>query len=76
VLYNGPDCAKRDAMLRNGDWLIWSFIGMLVLGALAILFTQLAPQARLRRRRRRSHSRVVAKSSRTMVRLSARAPKE
>jgi hypothetical protein len=37
---------------------------------------QLSPDARLRRRRRKSHSRIVSKSSRPSVKFSVKTPKE
>lgn len=52
-------------------------LGLIVLAILVVLgFTILSPEARLRRRRRKSHSRLVSKSHRPTVRFSVRPPKK
>ncbi|SPE51850.1 hypothetical protein SBV1_1440040 [Verrucomicrobia bacterium] len=76
MLYNRGCGGYKEPMLRNGDWLLWCFIGLLVAGVLAVLLIQLAPEARLRRRRRKSHSRIVVKTNRPVVRLSVHPPEE
>ena len=58
------------------DWLIWWFVALIVVGLIGVLLFQLSPDARLRRRRRKSHARIVAKSRRPMVRFSVRPPRK
>ena len=50
-------------------------IGLIVLGVWAGL-AFLSPRARMERRRRKSHSRVMPKTNRPMVRFSVRTPKK
>jgi hypothetical protein len=59
----------------HGLWWIW-FGAVLVLAVLWGALTIFSPKARLQRRRRKSHSRVIAKGNRPMVRFSVRPPKE
>jgi hypothetical protein len=61
--------------MGHRDWIIFWIVGLVVAGIWAGLafFT---PSARLHRRRRKSHSRIKAKSNRPMVRFSVRAPKK
>jgi len=61
-------------MLHN-EWLVLAVIALLVLGVLAGtgFFSR---EARLRRRRRKSHSRVISKTQRQSVRFSVRSPNE
>ncbi len=61
-------------MFRDFRLLFW-IVGVLALGVWAG-FTFLSPKARLARRRRKSHSRIVSKANRPMVRFSVRPPKE
>jgi hypothetical protein len=61
-------------MLRDNR-LIW-YVGIIALFLLAAMIFQLTRDARLRRRRRKSHGRIVAKAKRPMVRFSVRPPKE
>ena len=51
--------------------------GLLVIFGLGFAgwFALLSPSARLRRRRRKSHSRIISKGRRPMVRFSVRPPK-
>jgi hypothetical protein len=58
------------------DWLIWWFIGLLGAGLAGLLLFQLSSNSRLRRRRRKSHSRIVSKSRQPTVRFSVNPPKE
>ncbi len=59
----------------HDDLLVWGLIGLLALGGL-IWFAVVSPEARLRRRRRKSHSRIVSKSRHPTVKFSVRPPKD
>ena len=61
-------------MLRDNR-LLW-YVGIVAVFLLAAVIVQLSREARLRRRRRKSHGRIVAKVKRPMVRFSVRPPKE
>jgi len=56
-----------------GKWIVLGGLALIVFGAAFVFF---APTAKLQRRRRKSHGRIVTKSNRPMVRLSVRPPKE
>jgi hypothetical protein len=62
-------------MLRGND-LAWAIAGVLIIGALVLAVFQLSSDARLRKRRRKNHGRLVAKSDRPMVKFSVKPPKE
>ncbi len=57
------------------DMLVWGLVGLMGVG-LALWFAVASPEARMRRRRRKSHSRIVSKAKRPMVKFSVRPPKE
>ncbi len=61
-------------MFRDFRLLFW------ITGLLAVCvwagWSWFSPKARLQRRRRKSHSRIVSKANRPMVRFSVRPPKE
>ncbi len=57
------------------DLLVWGLIGLIGLGCGA-WFAVMSPEARLRRRRRKSHSPIVSKAHRPMVKFSVRPPKD
>ncbi|HEV2391446.1 MAG TPA: hypothetical protein VG146_03690 [Verrucomicrobiae bacterium] len=59
----------------HGDRLIYVVVALAIIGLWAGL-AFLSHDARLRRRRRKSHSRVTSKSNRPMVRFSVRPPKD
>ncbi len=59
-----------------GDRLVLVYVGLMALVLLGAVALQLTPSARLRRRRRRSHARLVSKSRKPMVRFSVRRPKD
>jgi hypothetical protein len=61
-------------MLKS-DALLWGLLGLVVLAFGFVIF-RFTTDARLRRRRRKSHSRVISKSRRPMVRFSVKPPKE
>jgi hypothetical protein len=54
---------------------IGGIIALAALG-LAVLLVRFSPNARLRRRTRRTHGRIVSKAQRPSVRLSVKPPKE
>jgi hypothetical protein len=58
----------------RGDWYIYGLASGVVL-ALWAGSAFFSPAARLERRRRKSHGRIVAKSKRPRVRFSVRLPK-
>jgi len=57
-------------------WLIAGLIALVALCVLGLFFSQLSSGARLRRRRRKSHSPLVSKARRPTVRFSVRPPKD
>jgi hypothetical protein len=61
-------------MLKS-DALLWCLLGLVVL-ALGLVVFRYTSDTKLRRRRRKSHSRIVSKSRRPMVRFSVKPPKE
>jgi len=62
-------------MMRS-EWLVWLVIGMAAAGLVIAVSFLLSGEARLRRRRRKSHSRVISKTNRPSVRFSVKPPKE
>jgi hypothetical protein len=63
----------------HSNWLFWSVVGIAaVIGVvlLLILLPRLSPDARLRRRLRKTHSRIVSKTQRPSVKFSVKTPKE
>jgi hypothetical protein len=60
----------------RGDWFIWVIVGLIAVGIVITFASQLTPDARMRRRRRKSHSRIVSKSTRHSVKFSVKPPKE
>ena len=57
------------------EWLLFVLIALIVAGVWAG-FAMFSRDARLERRRRKSHSRIVSKSDRPMVRFSVKTPKK
>jgi hypothetical protein len=60
----------------QNQWVIWLLGGLLCAAAMAALGVRWGPNARLRRRRRKSHSQVISKANRPSVKFSVRPPKE
>jgi hypothetical protein len=60
----------------RGDWFVWSFIGLIAAGFIITALLQMSPDARKRRRRRKSHSRIISKGQGTHVKFSVKPPKE
>jgi hypothetical protein len=59
-----------------GDRLILGAAGVVVVILFLVIVTQLSPNARLRRRLKKTHSRIVTKSERPTVKFSVKPPKE
>jgi hypothetical protein len=59
-------------MLRN-DSLLWCVLAFMVVGCIVAAASYFGSEARLRRRRRKSHSRLISKSP---VKFSVKTPKE
>jgi hypothetical protein len=57
------------------EWLLFVLIALIVAGVWVGLGL-FSRDARLERRRRKSHSRIVSKSDRPMVRFSVKTPKK
>ena len=60
----------------HGDGLTWSLVGVAAVVLLLTLLPRLSAGARLRRRLRKTHSRIVSKSERPSVKFSVKPPKE
>jgi hypothetical protein len=58
------------------DWLVWWLLGLIAVAAVGVLLYQFSTDVRMRRRRRKSHSRVISKSRQPTVRFSVRSPKD
>jgi hypothetical protein len=55
---------------------IWLIAALVALGAAFALTTYFSEDARLRRRRRKSHAKVISKARRPVVKFSVRPPKD
>lgn len=60
----------------HGGFSVWWVAGLTVLFLLGALIFQLSPTARLRRRRRKSHTPLISKARRPMVKFSVRTPRK
>ena len=59
------------------EGLVWLVFGMVAVAlALLLLSVLFSPNARLRRRLKKTHSRIVSKSGRTSVKFSVKTPPE
>jgi hypothetical protein len=58
------------------DGMVWGILGMVAVVGLLGLFLNLSPNARLRRRLRRTHSRIISKAQQPSVKLSVKTPKD
>jgi hypothetical protein len=65
---------KKGYRMRN-NWLPFVILAVSVIGLLSVMGL-LGRRDRVERRRRRSHSRLVSKVNRPMVRFSVRPPKK
>ncbi len=73
--FTGARSESKYSVAMRGDALFLLLAALTVLG-LAAGFAYLSPRARLERRRRKSHSRLIPKAKRPMVRFSVRTPKK
>ena len=62
--------------MNNGQWVLWLVAVLLLAGFCFAIASFLSSGARLRRRRRKSHSRLVSKASHPSVKFSVKPPKE
>jgi hypothetical protein len=60
----------------NGDRMTWVVIGLILVAFGLVAVSRLAPNARLRRRLRKTHSRIVSKARQPSVQLNVKPPKE
>ena len=60
----------------HGAGLIWGVIAVAAVVVLLVILSRLSPNARLRRRLRKTHSRIVSKSREPSVKFSVKPPKE
>jgi hypothetical protein len=60
----------------HGASLIWGVIAVAAVVLLLVILSRLSPDARLRRRLRKTHSRIVSKSREPSVKFSVKTPKE
>jgi hypothetical protein len=60
----------------KGNAFFWSVIGLAAIGLMFTLAFYLPAEARLRRRRRKSHNKIISKSRKPIVRFSVRPPKD
>jgi len=56
--------------------MIWFAIGLIAAAALVVLAFNLSSEARLRRRRRKSHTRIISTARQPTVKFSVKPPKE
>jgi hypothetical protein len=59
--------------MQNLGFFAWGIVGLITVGLLLVLFS---PNARLRRRLRKTHSRIASKSHRPTVRFSVKSPRK
>jgi hypothetical protein len=62
--------------MAREDAMIWFAIGLIAAAALVVLAFNLSSEARLRRRRRKSHSRIISTARQPTVKFSVKPPKE
>ena len=60
----------------NGSLVFWCVLGVATLGLALALTFYFSGDSRLRRRRRKSHSKIISKARKPIVRFSVRPPKE
>jgi hypothetical protein len=62
--------------IMRGEYLIWLALGLAMGLVLWTSLTRFSPGARLRRRLRKTHSRIVSKARQPSVKFSVKPPKE
>lgn len=62
--------------MQQMDHWTWAIAGVVTVAILFVLAFRLSPRARLRRRLKKTHSRIVSKARRPSVQLSVKTPKE
>ena len=60
----------------RGEYLFWLALGLAIVLLIVTGFFRFSPSARLRRRLRKTHSRIVSKSRQPSVKFSVKTPKE
>jgi hypothetical protein len=60
----------------NAESLRWIVVGAIGLAFILVFVLRLSPNARLRRRLKKTHSRLTSKSRRPSVQLNVKPPKE
>ena len=68
-----PDGLKE---IMRGEYLIWLTVGLAVVFLVAASLSRFSPGARLRRRLRKTHSRIVSKSRQPSVKFSVKPPRK
>jgi len=58
------------------DTVIWFALGLIALTAIIVLGFNITSEARLRRRRRKSHSRIISSARQPTVKFSVKPPKD
>jgi hypothetical protein len=74
-LYNGAVKTYKRCVLKE-QAVIWLIAALVALGAAFGLTTYFSEDARLRRRRRKSHAKVISKARRPVVKFSVRPPRD
>jgi hypothetical protein len=62
-------------MLRN-DSLLWIVFAFMAVGCIVAIISHFSSESRLRRRRRKSHSRIVSKGRHPAVKFSVKTPSD
>jgi hypothetical protein len=74
-LYNARDKIYKPSVLK-GNAVVLAIVVLVGIG-LGLAFTSyFSEEARMRRRRRKSHSKIISKTRRPIVRFSVRPPKK
>ena len=60
----------------RGEYLFWLTVGLVIVLLIVTGFSRLSPSARLRRRLRKTHSRIVSKSRQPSVKFSVEPPRK
>ena len=74
-LYNEPSKNYKQCVLKQNA-LFWCVTFLVAAALTGILTSYFSEDSRMRRRRRKSHRKLIAKTRRPIVRFSVRPPKE